>query len=296
MSNIGSNGTIERASNGTHVVRIMKPRSMAENGCECENPNAPPEEWIWRKEFKRKRIYLPGELDGARRDVLGGIGTITLGMTGYSSLGADKCRLWGVTQDAYDHACAHVLGHLINTLRNQFPHLRIKLVDGASDMGVDRAILTVVDKMNLHGDHLGFSCPAFMVYVRDDDAPVYVGASQSEYAEAFIQSLDVLACVGGRKQALEFDMLAAIKYDKRLILLNVLRAICRNTGPQARDAEGQVEDAVTAFERAIFMTTGLSQGFDQFEQLLTLAGEAVCQIGRVQLPPQIAYGGWERGR
>lgn len=291
---IGPDGLISREGDMVVVRAIDKEYLLKIPGVVCENPEAPMAERIYRKDFKNKTIYLPGEYQKAVHDVLSGTDVACIGMTGFSAIGAENCKAWGITEETYVAACQDLLGQTINTLQKHFPGIKIKLVDGASDMGVDRATIGVAQVMNL--DHLGFSCPNFMFYVNDDKAPVYVAANQSEYADAFVRSLNILFSVGGRKQALEHDMLAAVKYDKRLVLLNVLRSICKSGGPQARDGDGKIIDATSAFEQALSLQGILGQhSSDPFKDLCTFAGDAADRICRAILAPERAYGGWRRG-
>lgn len=285
---LAEHGLISREGDVT-VVRMMSKDDLSGiEGVTCENPEAEPGKRIYRKEFLKKEIFLPDELEVARKQVLYDKDAVCIGMTGYSKIG-DK---WGVNDETYVAACADVLGSAINEIRHEFPSAQVKIVEGASDMGVDKGALMVAEQLNLR--HLGFSCPKFMFYVKDDDNPVYVAATQADYGQAFVCSLDLLLSVGGRMQALEHDMLAAIRHNKRLILLNLLKAISPTGGPPARDGRGNIEDATAAFQDAVLQIAPAAVGLDPYEAVRQSAVEAAKKVARTVLRPASAYSSWQR--
>lgn len=285
---ISQNGEVVREDGVTKVRIAGKAHLLSIEGVTCLNPDAPEPERIYEKSFKRKRVLLPGDADALK--VLQGENVVVLGMTGYSSIKPADCQAWGIQPGAYEAACARLLTTVIDQLRAEFPGIDLRIADGASDMGVDKVIMDVAVAKNI--PHLGFSCPNFMFYVKDDDLPVYVGPSQAEYADAFIRALNILIGANGRMQALEHDMVAAIKYNKRLILANVLKAISTNGGPPARDAEGKVIDATAAFQQCITSLVPRGQySSDPFADLETELVTAATRVTRGLLPPALAYGG-----
>ena len=263
---------------------------LKEEGVQCENPSAPDDERVYTKRFENKQIYLPHEWERARQEVLAGDKQIILGGTGYSEIRPDKCRAWGVTEEGYVAACEDIFAHVVSELREQFDGIEVKNANGASDKGIDRAQLRVNETLGIKG--LGFNCPNWMFFVKDGDGlPVFVAANKLEYGDKFVRSLDVLISAGGRMQALENDILAAIKYNKRLLLLNVLKAISPHGGPPARDGEGNIEDATAAFESAI-MQVSVVNGYDALRKQ---AAESVREVARFILPSEAAYSAWKRG-
>ena len=287
---IGTEGMIHRKSDGVVVRMVGQAHLLEQAGVVCENPDSPEEERIYAKTFVNKRIFLPDQFEQAKAEILGSDNQLILGMTGYSSIKPKDCADWGIKPGAYEAACEDILGTVIRGLRKTFPGTTIKLFDGASDMGVDRALINVARKLNI--EHLGFSCPKFMFYVNDDDDAVYVANSQKEYSDAFIRELDILYSVGGRMQALEHDMIAAIVYNKRLVPLEVLKAISTNGGPPARDADGKVLDATAAFYQAIHMQSRGKYSNDPYADLRCHALEVTESIARGILPPESAFGSW----
>ena len=293
---LSTDGTIEKLQSGGFVVRLQGSRAdlLANPGVSCENPEAPEGERIYRKEFRTKKIYLPGEEAKARDEVLGGPDRIVIGMTGYSSIGAANEKAWGVPQARYVAACADVLGTMIHKIQKEFPGVRVMLADGASDLGVDRAMLEVAGRMNLN--HLGHSCPRFMFYVKDDATAVLVSASQKAYSDAFIESLQIIISCGGRMQALEHDITAAIVKDRRLIVVNVIEAIAPHGGPPARDGDGKVQDASAAFQQCVFTASSPVPLPDSagYEGVREHAASIGVHCARSFLSADRAFGSWTR--
>lgn len=260
-------------------------------GVTCLNPDAPPAERRYRKVFHHKRVYLPGEYDRAISEHLRGRDVVVLGMNGYSELTPEQCRAWGVRVGAYEAACAALLDATILALEQAFPGIDVRLVHGASDLGVDRAIVAVGRRRNR--GMLGTSCPRFMFWVPDDDEAVYVAENQEAYADSFVRSLDILIAANGRLQAFKHDLNAAFLYLKYVIPVNVLRSISTTGGPPAIGPEGRIEDAVAAFEQRVFMVTAQLTGRsrDAWIDALAHTQRTVVSITRQLISPERAFGG-----
>jgi hypothetical protein len=248
---VGPEGIIVREGK-KFVVRVqstMSPESRAKYGVTCENPDAKSEDWICRKEFTRKRIFLPHQLADAIDTVLAGDDTFVLSMNGYSQISEAQCRQYGFRVDSYEESCAATLRNIIKRLRRSFKGATLRMTSGASELGVDLAIEWVAKEFNI--PCLGFSCPRYMLYVADDERPVYVAKTVEEYADAYIRSLDLLIATGGREQALKHDVAAACIYNKRIHFIDILSALSTTGGVPAtiRGADGKVrvENAARAF-------------------------------------------------
>ncbi len=279
MNNLTPDGQIIRHKN-THIVRGMGRHLARLPGVICENPRASIDERIYRKVFRRKRIFVEGEIKKARRAVFKGV-DVVFGLTGYSKIGARNCAEWGVTEEAYLAACDDLLMGMLIEHAREFPNLKLGIADGAStDLGVDKVAIQIARRNNI--PHLGHSCPMYMFYVADDDDPVYVGRNNDSYGDAFVQSLDILLSVGGRLQALKHDIYASVLYNKQLLLLNVLRTICKNgSGPPARDRHGKIVDATAAFEASIHQQLVFtSRSADGYADLRAFALETAKSITR----------------
>jgi hypothetical protein len=289
-------GGVERLHEGTHIVRMLgKSYLLEQPGVFCENPDAQETERIYAKRFERKRIYLPDEAELARGEVLsfGEQDTINIGMTGYSSIKHEDCAAWGIQPGAYERACEEILANMVLALRNEFPGLKIGVCDGASDMGVDRAVINASRALDI--PHLGHSCPGFMMYVQDDDDPVLVSATQEDYSNAFIDSLNFLCSVGGREHALMHDIVACIIKNKKVLVFDLIRSISTNrSGPPARDEKGKVQDATAAFLETIKMFQPIGQTLNPYEDLRNWVREAVVRETRKLVTPLTAFSSWKQ--
>jgi hypothetical protein len=248
VKKIGPNGSVSR-EDGEFVVRTRKKPWGDISGVVCVNPTAVEKEQIYEKRFKRKKIYLPDEYEVAIKEVLSGQDVFVMSMNGYSQLSPDQCTRYGVEAGDYEEACAAILRKSILHLRGTFTGASLKCVYGASDTGVDRAIELVAKEFNI--TLLGFSCPEFMLYVKDDDTPVFVANTISEYADYYIRSLDLLVSTGGRAHALNHDIMASCIYNKRIHFIDVLNSLSKTGGVPATISDGKggfkVDNAAAAF-------------------------------------------------
>ena len=284
-------GRIFRMNPYETIVEVTGDTSLSVlPGVECLNPDDEENCRVYRRVFKKKRIYLPGEYKRAVSEQLLGLDNILVfGMSGYSLLTPEQCRAWGVKVGAYESACGAILRGVVHHLREQFIGVDVRIAHGASNMGIDKAAINV--GRHLIRPQLGHSCPEFMFYVADDDIPVYVARTQAEYSRAFIQSLDILIVANGRVQAFEHDIDAAFRFHKHIIPINVLKSISATGGPPAFNANGEIEDAVAAMEHLVHMTNlSKSRGRDTFDELCRHVNETTVAIARQILSPECAFG------
>ena len=250
---MNKHGTIKRTLHGFCVEVKASEHVLQLEGVTCLNPEGSVEQRIYRKEFRKKRIYLPHEYVRAIEENMGRKDTFVFSMNGYSRITDKQCRRYGVLPLAYEEACKAVLRNAIQHLREKFSGANLYLIDGASDMGVDSSIHSVAHEFNL--PTLGFSCPSYMLYVADDDRPVYVAENSDLYGDYYVKSLDLLITTGGREQALKHDVLAACMYGKRIHFVDVLNMLSDTGGVPATvvDESGKitVDNAAAAFGRNI---------------------------------------------
>lgn len=240
------------------------------------------------KRFDKKRIYT--DLETALRENLEGHDVIRLAANGYSQLSPEHCKIWGVQYGAYEQAVASLLEAVTVQVQNRFRGVDVRYLHGASNMGVDGALIQVAKRMNR--PNLGFSCPAFMFYVEDDDIPVYVAPNQPSYADAFAKSADILIACNGRTQALQHDLMAALMYNKEVVLVNVLRTISTTGGPPAIGPGGKIEDAVDAFlirVHAVGQRLERGGNHDQWKLTVNEIVEVASGICRQRLSPERAF-------
>jgi hypothetical protein len=277
----GSVYVVRSAPGANHVAGLA--------GVTCLNPGAGEADRIYEKRFFKKPIYMPRDYERAVREVLSGKDVIVIGMNGYSSLTDEQCRAWGVRPGAYEAACAGLLEAACAELSEAFPRIDIRFAHGASDWGIDGVILKVAAK--LERPQLGHSCPQFMFYVTDDDVPVYCAADKVKYANAFIDSLQILLACNGRVQAFEHDIDACFKKLKHVIPLNVLKSISTTGGPPAIGADGKIEDAVAAFEQRVHMQARQISlvGKDAYLDIVGHVSDVTVSITRQLISPDRAF-------
>ena len=220
--------------------------------------------------------------------------TIVLGMNGYSSISAANCAAWGIKPGTYEAACRRILEETYKAVKSEFPLCQIALVHGASDMGVDLAIKAFAKEHRIN--NVGFSCPRFLFYVEDsaegwEKTPlVYVADTQADYGKKFIEALDILLATGGRKHALDHDITACFLTRRRIIVANVLKAISINGGAPAFGPNGEIEDAVAAFEQLVHVAAqGHSSGPDTWKILVNEIQDICIDVARRLLAPDVAY-------
>lgn len=250
---IGSHGLVERIPTGEIVVSVKGPHWSKEDDIVCLNPDASEKERIHQKTFRKKPIYLPAEYEKAMQERIWHPDNFVFSMNGYSQITEEQCLRYGIQSGSYEEACAAIMRRSILHLRRKFAGAYICLTYGASNTGVDWAIEKAAREFNIVP--LGFSCPVFMLYVKDDDIPVFVAATKDEYADYFIRSLDLLIATGGREHALQHDVLAACIYGKRIHFIDVLNSLSSTGGVPATISDGKggfrVDNAAAAFGRNI---------------------------------------------
>lgn len=238
---------------------------------------------VYVRQFLKKPIFL--DLNEAKRQVFGNDHIFLIGATGYTDLDEKTCRTWGIQPGAYELAAERMITDLIRSLQLKFPGVRVGLVDGAAQLGIDKAVIATAEKNMI--PHLGFTCPRYLMYVEDDQMPVFCGQSKTEYLDRFVQTLHVLLGMNGRATAFEHDMRAAILYRKGLILINILKSISLTGGPVAYTEDGSINDALSAFQTVVRNLSHLpSESFDALTDRVT--GE-VIDLARLVLPPRIGF-------
>lgn len=284
-------GRVYRDGDATVVEIMGKSWLLNEPGVTCANPTAPEPDRIYRKVFAKKKIYLPDEYDRAVAECLSGRDVFVLGMNGYSSIKPEKCREYGIDPGAYEIACEELLEFAIRSLRAAFPDIDVRVIHGASAMGVDLAIQRCARRV-LRESELGFSCPEYLFYVQDDSYPVYVASSVHDYSQSFVRSCNVLIAANGRLQAFRMDIAAVFEHDKYLIPVNVIKLISRTGSPAAKNALGQIEDAVAHYEQRVFqvgkqVTEGTAA--DRWKATGSEVRDVLVNIARHVLPKEISW-------
>jgi hypothetical protein len=215
-------------------------------------------------------------------------------MNGYTSISEEQARRYGIVIGAYEQACKAILNHIVRHIKEKFDKTELKLIHGATYLGVDGAIQDVANEHNIIP--LGFSCPRYMLYVEDDNIPVYVGADREEYSNRFIQTLDLLVATGGREQALQHDVLAACIFNKRIHFIDVLNSLSTTGGVPATvtDEEGRtrVDNAAAVMGKNLSffsykdtIRTGYIEG-DIWDAIFSNVRGIASEVCRQKMSPQ----------
>ncbi len=275
------------------VTAKNEPYSLNFEGVECINTDAPVEERLYKKSFLKKPIYLPNQYEEAKSRYITHNDNLILSLNGYSRFSDEDCRRAGVKPGEYEAACKAIIKHLIKHINDKFNSPKIDLIYGASDLGIDKVIKEVSEEHNIIS--LGFSCPKYMLYVKDDEIPVYLGKNKDDYAERYVESLDLLISTGGREQTLSKDILCACRYNKRIHFVDVLNLLSSTGGvPATRigpDGKIHVENAAAAMGRNIsFFTPGKSQIMnfhgDIWDQVFQDVNSVATEVCRRKMSPE----------
>jgi hypothetical protein len=290
---LSKNGSIVRWKDGTVAVRVGKKPWGDQAGVVCVNQSDPENERIYEKAFENKKIYLSHEYEKAIAEVIAQPDSVVLSMNGYSQITAEQCVKYGVQAGDYEEACSAILREAIIRLKKTFSGASLKLVYGASDTGVDKAIEVVAREFNL--TLLGFSCPEFMMYVKDDDIPVYVAKTIADYADFYIRSLDLLIATGGRAHALTHDISASCVYNKRIHFIDVLNSLSSTGGVPATISDGKggykVDNAAAAFGRNISFfsrddaVANMPNSGDKWDAIFANVNSVAVEVCRQKMSP-----------
>lgn len=243
----------DKQTGNTVITVVNEPWSLDFSGVTCLNPEDPEHKRKYQKVFAKKPIYFRHEYDRLLAERFSQKDNFVVSMSGYSKITEEQRQRYGVQEKEYEVACCASLRNILRHLRSKFTGAHLQLTYGASDVGVDWSIEEVAREFNIVP--VGFSCPRFMLYVKDDGIPVFVANNSEEYGDYFIRTLDLLIVTGGRAHALQHDVLASCIYNKRLHFVDVLNILSRTGGVAATvqkpDGRIEVENAAAAMGRNI---------------------------------------------
>lgn len=278
------------------VVQTRPGHELKEPGVVCINPDADQSERIYKKTFVKKPIFLPDQWDEAMNKYVRGPNVMVFAMTGYSNLGDDWHTKYRVKKGSYFSSCAELFKHTISSTR-RFQAADARVIHGASHMGID-GIADTVAKKEFGLMPLGFSCPEFMMYVDDDETPVYVAKDKPEYSDYFVRSLDLLIVTGGREHSLNHDILASCKYDKRIHFVDIPNMLSP-VGVPARivlpNGQVRIENAAAAFGtnissfRKIDSQVHAPADGDEWDALFKSMSGVATEVARKVLPAELMF-------
>ncbi|HEY9777496.1 MAG TPA: hypothetical protein V6C81_27280 [Planktothrix sp.] len=244
---IGPEGTFFRQG-GEWVFRLQnasrrfgKDKEMPERVL-CLNPEKAVEEQIIEFRFRKNMIYTQEQRQEAVRAKFAERNCMVVGPTGYSDA---KAALHHLQNLDYEYAVKGIFSQMVRSLKARIRGLQFGLTNGSSDLGVDMAINLLAEEESI--PLLGFSCPEFMLYVKDTGMSIVVCKNQTEYSKNFVETPDVLIALNGRRQAFDMDILGMIGHYKPVIMLDLMRALAGVSKGASLGPNGSVEDAVGLF-------------------------------------------------
>ena len=249
----------------------------------------------WRKVFNDKVVFFPDEYDLAvRRSLSPDQNTFVMSMNGYSELKPDFLSQYGIPVGAYEEACSALFIRTGKRLIKEFPSVRLVTADGASDMGIDKAIHNAILRLDANIPTLGFSCPQYLPYVADGDGfPVFLGNDKEDYSHKYIATLDLLITTGGRQHAFEMDTVASILYDTRMHFVDILSELSMTGDVPAKtfDSNGKpvIQNAAAAMGKIISFYDRsdarlLPNQQDRWDHLFENVGNVATGVCRQKMP------------
>lgn len=298
ITGIPDNGYIERLPDGKVLV-IAKGAVGATGfpGVECLNPDQENNEGkVFYRIFEKNKIFLADEYDQATKELRPEKNVVVISMNGFTRIKPADLQLWGLDEGEYELACLELFNSIIKSVRERFKGIDIKLVDGGSDLGIDKVLNQARRDNELDG--LSFSCPQWAFYVPDDGRNLFVGRDSEDYADRYIQSLDCLVATGGKEQAFKHDIFAAVKYGKYITFVDVAGALARNGGVPAvtrrSDGTNEIQNAAAAMQQFISVVQGQDQisihgQGERWKAMVIEAGKRVNENCFKVLPPNVKF-------
>jgi hypothetical protein len=182
--------------------------------------------------FSNKKIYLPSEKEAYEKEVLQkGPKTIWLGVTGWTKPPKHYTERYGMNNEngLYEKLVTTLL--LENILELKLNDINVDLRHGASNAGVDAAIMKVMETIKVSGS--GVNCPMYMTWVADDTrgGPVYVAENKNAYHDAYSDFTQILIVTGGRDVAFYHDYLRRLKGTGFSVVADVIQTATDNIVP-----------------------------------------------------------------
>ena len=128
----------------------------------------------------------------------------------------------------------------------------------------------------------------------------YVASSSDDYADRYIQTLDLLIATGGREQALKHDIAAVCIHGKRIHFVDILNSLSSSGGVPATvvDREGRVrvDNAAAAMGRNIsFFNRDNAVQFapndgDHWDAIFANVASVATDVCRRKMSPERMFG------
>ena len=216
------------------------------------------------------------------------------GMSGYSTLTGERCAQLEIEPGEYEALVSSCYAGALQHVQHTLPAAaRLRIVDGAADIGIDKLARHVA--MQLGIDVLSFNCPEYLWWVDNaaEGQPVCVCADKDTYAHTYINALDILFAANGGPVSYQKDIYAATQTGGRVrvIPLDALRALGART--RAYTDDGKVLDAIAAlahsFPSMSVYPIEVEQAADKYEAIRRYLGEMLTGLIRPTLPIELRY-------
>jgi len=184
------------------------------------------------KRFVNKKIYLPSEEEAFTvNEVVYGLDVIWLGITGWTKPPTYYAERYGTCPEKgiYEKlATALILESASTLVQNGF---RVDLRHGASNAGVDAAVMKAMELTGISGS--GLNCPAYMPWVEDSNrgGAVFVAASKEDYHAAYSRLQKILLVTGGREAAFYHDYLKRMSGEGFSIVSDLIQIVSKELVP-----------------------------------------------------------------
>ena len=241
------------------------------------------------KIFRNKEIWLPTEATAFRekflsretKNIAGEVSDTRqrcfVMITGYSSSKILEQR--GAKPGSYVAAVEYVEMETAKELLSA--NRRPVFIHGVSDVGVDAATKNTIDALADQGvQGVGFSCPAYMLYVKDDNrgGPVLVAPSKDLYSQWSVQDIDALIITVGTNHALDLDHVNAIKNRKRSVPADVSPMITPEGVPGSEHKPMNQGGGLSVLNAARYVQEQLGWGGRRYDNIEMLALHAAAEV------------------
>ena len=283
---------------GKVIVEVLdEPWSLDFEDVTCLNPKAAKPDRIYQKIFTQKPIYFPDQYEKAMVKYIYCPNNFVISMNGYSKLDKERLLRYNLRHGEYEFSCVAVLMRTLHYLKDKFNILpALRIIDGASELGVDLANKKAAEEFGIIP--LGFSCPRYLLYVKDDEFPVFVANNKDQYGDLYIKSLDFLIATGGRAHALEHDIKASCLYNKRIHFVDVLNILTGGGVPATmknEDGDLFIENAAAAFDRNVsFFSHRMAvesspRDGDVWDAVFANVSRVATEVYRRTMPPKYMF-------
>jgi len=217
---------------------------------------------------------------------------VVLGPTGFSNLSPQLLKEMGLAEGDYEEATACYITTVISSLVSYFPNVHFVIADGASDAFVDKGACMAAERLQELGvDHIGHTCNRYLRYVKDRPGVVQISPSSEEYANAFVNHVDILLGLGGRAHALKLDIRGVMSQESKLLVLpDLIRTISAYGDHLPSHSKGELADASAMFGTLLRLVPPQGTAFDPLQAVAESTAKNCIDVSRRALPASKKFG------